>query len=643
MLRDLWERRRVHEEDRSRVVDPTVAVSAEGEAAGPGEQAAGTGEVEQNDGVTRIEALYIVFGKGWKLVTLWTAIGLISFVFSMSSNTIYWYTPFATSAFGEHTIVATVSVITGIVDGVAKPFIAKIADVWTRPAALATAVILYAIGCAMIAGANNINTVVGGQVIFTLGNTGIQLLNTILLGDLTSMQWRGLILGIVSLPNIIWGFVSGDIAAGVNAYGPGDGWRWGYGMFAILVPVSLVPALWILFWGDFKAKKVGALSLASSTYARQRILAGEEKEQRTWWQAGLHHASRINALGLLIMGFAFACLLSPFTLVYGAENGYKNPSMIALLVVGGVLLIVWALYDGFIAKYPIMPRRVINRTLVCAVLIDFNYFLSGYLSDTYWASWLWVTFGDLTDQEYNYVLNILTVGLTVFAIMAGAAMRYFHRYKHVQMFGLAVRVIGMGLNFYSVNGNHALVVQIMSRILISIGGGCSVITSQVASQISVPHQDLGIAIAILGLWTAVGRGVGSAISGSVWSDRLPRTLQENLGAYYNATELQGMFNDFRVARLAEPREAVVRAYDDAVYPLFLAAMVLSLLSLFCNFFMTNFYLDDRHNACETKVTRMRDAKETDPEVLAAQVRAREAQILAEAEMMAGAHKERDAA
>jgi hypothetical protein len=28
-------------------------------------------EVERNIGVTKIEALYIVFGKGWKLVLLW--------------------------------------------------------------------------------------------------------------------------------------------------------------------------------------------------------------------------------------------------------------------------------------------------------------------------------------------------------------------------------------------------------------------------------------------------------------------------------------------------------------------------------------------------------------------------------------------
>jgi len=35
-------------------------------------------------------------------------------------------TPFATSAFGAHSVVATIDVINGIVSGVSKPFIAKV-------------------------------------------------------------------------------------------------------------------------------------------------------------------------------------------------------------------------------------------------------------------------------------------------------------------------------------------------------------------------------------------------------------------------------------------------------------------------------------------------------------------------------------
>jgi hypothetical protein len=44
---------------------------------------------------------------------------------------------------------------------------------WSRPHTLALAMALYAIGYTMCAGAKNVTTVVAGQVIYTLGNSGI--------------------------------------------------------------------------------------------------------------------------------------------------------------------------------------------------------------------------------------------------------------------------------------------------------------------------------------------------------------------------------------------------------------------------------------------------------------------------------------
>jgi hypothetical protein len=68
---------------------------------------------------------------------------------------------------------------------------------------------------------------------------------------------------------------------------------------------------------------------------------------------------------------------------------------------------------------------------------------------------------------------------------------------------------------------------------------------------------MAIAIAILGLWTAIGGGVGSAIAGAVWTQRLPRLLAENLGAYYTPAELAEIYGDIYVAKISEPRAIVI--------------------------------------------------------------------------------------
>lgn len=117
-------------------------------------------------------------------------------------------------------------------------------------------------------------------------------------------------------------------------------------------------------------------------------MLGEEHQQRSFLQQLVYYAERINAVGLLLMGFAFAMILLPFTLVYNAENGYQNreyarcqyraspanvvASLIAMFVVGGVLVILFTIHEWKYAKYPIMPKRVMNRALLCAVAIDFR-------------------------------------------------------------------------------------------------------------------------------------------------------------------------------------------------------------------------------------------------------------------------------
>lgn len=43
--------------------------------------------------------------------------------------------------------------------------------------ALALSVVFYFVGYAVVAGAKNVETVAGGMVIYTLGNTGISFMN----------------------------------------------------------------------------------------------------------------------------------------------------------------------------------------------------------------------------------------------------------------------------------------------------------------------------------------------------------------------------------------------------------------------------------------------------------------------------------
>jgi MFS family permease len=139
---------------------------------------------------------------------------------------------FATSSYGLHTIVSTISTVNAIMAAVAQPFIAKIADLISRPWALTISIFFYTLGFIIVAASKNVQAVVAGQVIYTLGTTGINQVMGILIADITSLQWRGAVQGAYSLPWALNAFVAGYISSDISAYSE-NGWRWGVSLASL--------------------------------------------------------------------------------------------------------------------------------------------------------------------------------------------------------------------------------------------------------------------------------------------------------------------------------------------------------------------------------------------------------------------------
>lgn len=161
-------------------------------------------------------------------------------------------------------------------------------------------------------------------------------------------------------------------------------------MFAIIMPAALGPAIFTLIYLDRRAKKNGIVNMASSNAARRaaRELASEKGNEaphgvvvapavtpsETWSQMLLRNFHEIDALGLILLGFGWSLLLLPFSLKTYAQHGWRNPSLIAMMVVGGLLLIAYVVYEMKFAKMPSAPRRLIfNKTFIMAVIIDSFY------------------------------------------------------------------------------------------------------------------------------------------------------------------------------------------------------------------------------------------------------------------------------
>lgn len=549
-------------------------------------------------GVARIEMVRDYMGKKY----LWlfaSSIFLTCWMVALDGTTTFNYEPYATSSFDKHSMLSTLTVATSVIGAVCKPFVAKISDLTSRPFVYVIVLVLYVMGFIIVACSPSISAFVVGSVFISIGKSGVQLMNSIVIADFTNLQWRSFFLAFSTLPYLVTTWISGYIVQNIV----GTNWKWGYGMFAIITPATLIPAITIMFWLDHKATKEGKVPFGAEPFTeRQReITAMGYSLFRTKLLLIKEALIEIDAFGLILLGFAFSLLLLPFSLYSYAENGFRNPSMIAMVVVGGILLIIHVVYEIKFAKYSLLPKRVLfNRTFVCSVIIDVLYMLGGYMPLLYFTSYTMATL-NLSIRDWTYLSNTTTMGICFFGILWGLVFRYYHRYKVFQVVGIGIKLIGMGLyvRCASTSGPPSLGNVVAGLIITVLGDASTAMASQVAAQAAVSHQDLAATISVLYLYSNIGAAIGSAITSIIWTSKLPSALLKYVTDPSKAMSFYGAV----LAIAAEPwgsidRLGAIKAYQEVNYVLFSCGLGVSSLMFIVALFQTNYYLGRQRNCKE---------------------------------------------
>ncbi|KAJ8689327.1 hypothetical protein PTI98_013359 [Pleurotus ostreatus] len=544
-------------------------------------------EDEAHRGVRKVEAIHRVFGRYSKWA-LFISLGLAAYIYSLDGTTTYNYLSFATSGFGHHSLISSIQVAQAVIVAVGKPVIARIADVSSRGTAYVFVLLFYVIGYIVIASAQNVGAIAAGIVIYAIGYTGLQLLTQVIIADITTLKWRGLVSALMSTPFIINAFVGSNISTNILQ---NSGWRWGYGMFAILVPAALSPLIVTLLWAEWKARKQGLIEKNTQT------------ADMKWYMRVRRMAAQLDIIGLALLGTSVALILLPLTLSENAKGHWKNASMIAMIVIGGVLIPVFFMYDWKLAKYPVVPARLLkNRSVVGASLIGFFDFVSFYLTFTYLFSFV-IVVKPWPLLHATYFSQTQTVALTFFGICAGFAMRFIHRYKYVLVVGLCIRLVGVGLMIHSRGANASDAEIVWTQILQGIGGGFAAVSLQVGAQASVPHVDVAMVTAVVLLITEIGGAVGSAIAGAIWTNTMPGKISQYL-PFLPEADRQQLFGSIVYAasfpRGHPVREGVIAAYSDVMETMLIVATVLSVFPIFIALAMPNWHLGDKQNAVDDK-------------------------------------------
>ncbi|SMQ48852.1 unnamed protein product [Zymoseptoria tritici ST99CH_3D7] len=531
-------------------------------------------------GVKRLEAISSTWSKTG-LYVAYLGIALLAYATSLEGQTTGNLTIFATSAFKAHSLVSTVMVVQGVVLSIAKPPMSKIADVFGRFEAFSLSICFYAVGFIQQAASNSVNTYAAAQVFYSTGSTGVQILIQIFIADTSDLVNRALCSTIPSIPFLINVWIGPALAERILK---NLNWRWGYGIWSIILPVAFLPLALALVINQRKAALRGILP--------ESPFAGKSAWgiiKNVWFE--------LDLFGLILISVAFSLILIPLTLA--SKAGWTNPNLISMLIVGVACLVAIPFWERSktLAPRAFFPRAFWkNKTITCGLGLSFFYFMAFYLSVyPYFQSYLLVV-KDLPLTQAGQIVQTFTFTSTITSILVSFAIKYTKQYKKFMVAGTVLYVIGLGLMLHYRTETSTATTIVWTQVFLGVGGSLTHVPAQLGVQASASHSEVAAATALFLTVLEIGGAVGSGISGAIWTNSVPKKLALYLPPE-TADQAAEIYGNISLASGGWPmgsptRIAINRAYQETMTKILSVAVCVALPCVILSLMMTDYKLDE---------------------------------------------------
>lgn len=378
-------------------------------------------------------------------------------------------------------------------------------------------------------------------------------------------------LAFATSPYIAFSWVGGPISQSVL---DGPGWRWGFGIWALVLPVVVLPLAALLEWNQRKARKAGLLA---------------PKEVRLTWSSAKDYVLQVDLGGCIILAGGLALFLLPFSLYSYQADQWESPMIICMLVFGCVLLVGFVFYERFVAPVTFIPFPLLmDRTVFSAGLMFMFVFFNNRVWGAFFGSQLQVVW-DLDVTDASYITSIRRVGQCLFGILVGFLIRWTGRFKWIALsLGIPLYMLALGLliRFRSYGSDIGLVA--MCQIFAGLASGAVVLTGELAMMTPSDHQHIAVIIAVLNIFCSIGSAAGGSVASAIWTGVFPQRLRRYLPEGVDAAPIYADIVQQMAYPIGSPeRDAISRAYGDTQRLLLITSIGLLAGGLSCVFFWRN--------------------------------------------------------
>ncbi|KAI9291309.1 MFS general substrate transporter [Neoconidiobolus thromboides FSU 785] len=504
----------------------------------------------------------------YQLWTLYLGIFLITFAIGIEQNLDTGLLNIALEEFKANALTSVVSVLTELIGIIFIPLFSLLSDYFGRTELFFISLMFYFIGLIISFCSNNFATFVFASTIKSIGSTGYSIIKLVLMADLTSLANRVNFNSVDMVPFVLCNWI-GSYA--ITPISENLDWRWSYKIPAIAFGPFVALFFGMMFYLQHKAKK------QTITFVSVRHFG---------LKSGLKKiVNEFDLVGFILLVVSLSCIMLPLIMAGDQEDGWNTPSMIALMVIGGLLLVGLIVWLYKYSKYPLIPMRFLrNSTTLGAMLIIFFVRMDSGLNWQYFTQYFMIS-RKLDPTSASLLFKGYQMGYLVACLVTGILIKKMPNFKHLLIVGAIINCIGLGTMIPARFPHSSDVLIHVTQTLSGIGQGIVDMCVIVAYQGSVSRKDVAIVTSTSQLVLSIGSSVGGTIGGAIWTQVVPQLINKYTKG--NDIDYSRVLNEMNyVWDLPEQQfEQVIAGYGDGQMIISGISCALAGLSLLVAIFM----------------------------------------------------------
>ncbi|KAK9899939.1 MFS general substrate transporter [Cystobasidium minutum MCA 4210] len=421
-------------------------------------------------------------------------------------------------------------------------------------------IVVFEVGSVLCAASPNINILIFGRTVTGLGAAGLMVSMLTLMTEIIALENRakymGLFGSVFGISSVVGPLLGGAFADHVT-------WRW-------------------CFWINLP---FGAIAFAAVTVfvrkGKPAAVARGDKRKRNWYQ----RLASVDWVATALILAAVTCLVLGTTWG-GSDKGWKDGSVIATLVVTGVLvpvIIAWEIYMGDKAMLimSLFKNWSFDAILGSQLAVRWIMLIITYYAPIYFEAAL----GHSATKAGLDLLGLI-LSLVATNIVCGICVRILGKYTPFLIGGPMLAAIGCGLLF-TVDEHTKFANVIGFEILAGVGIGMFMQMGMLAAQAEYAKekQKISRVMGVLTFIQMLGGLVGLAISGAIFNDELQSNLEKFAPGVptvvaSSPTEIRGVVSGEALAN-------VVHAYTQSVRWTYICGVPVAGIALICGLLIKN--------------------------------------------------------